>query len=89
MSFTFGDTPHPRMSNDTQTNQADTTLLILGIASFFLYPFTAIRGIVIGRRQTGLSSRGRTGYVLCWICMGLFCVHLVIVGLMLAQGMAR
>jgi hypothetical protein len=74
------------MNNDAQTSQADTTLLILGIASFLLYPFTAIPGIVIGKRQASLSSRGRVGYVLCWICMGLFCVHLIILGLLLSTS---
>ena len=53
------------MSKDTQPTQADTTLLILGLASFLLYPLTAIPGIVLCRRQPNLSSRGRVGYVFC------------------------
>ena len=77
------------MSNDTQTNQADTTLLILGIASFFLYPSPPFRASSLADVRLASRRVDGTGYVLCWICMGLFCLHLVIVGLMLAQGMAR
>ncbi len=74
------------MNTHQQSTETDNKLLILGIASFLLYPFTAIPGIVIGRRQTSMSPRGRVGYRLCWVCMALFGLHLLAVGALVAQG---
>jgi hypothetical protein len=78
------------MNQGTQSSSAtriDTTLLVLGLASFVLYPFTAIPGIVIAKRHGNLSLQGRAGYILCWVAMGLFCVHLSLVGAMIYHGM--
>lgn len=77
------------MKTHQQSTETDNNLLILGIASFFLYPFTAIPGIVIGRRQTSMSPRGRVGYRLCWICLVLFGLHLLALAALLLQGMGR
>jgi hypothetical protein len=73
------------MNTHPQSTETDNNLLILGIASFLLYPFTAIPGIVIGHRQASMSPRGRVGYRLCWVCMVLFALHLMVVGALLAQ----
>jgi hypothetical protein len=72
------------MNTNPVSTETDNNLLILGIASFFLYPFTAIPGILIGRRQVSMSSRGRVGYRLCWVCMGLFCLHILALVLLLS-----
>ena len=74
------------MNTTTQSSETDNNLLMLGIASFFLFPFTAIPGILIGRRQTSMSPRGRVGYRLCWICLSLFCIQLVLVGILILAG---
>jgi hypothetical protein len=74
------------MNPHSQSTETDNNLLILGIASFVLYPFTAIPGIVIGRRQQSLSSRGRVGHKLCWACMILFGIHLLAVAGLVLQG---
>jgi len=77
------------LSNNVQITPTDTKLLILGVLSFLFYPFTAVPGIVIGGRQPSLSSRGKLGYSLCWICLILFCIHLVLVTIMILAGMSR
>jgi hypothetical protein len=77
------------MNTNPTSNDTDNKLLTLGIASFFLYPFTAIPGILIGRRQASMSSRGRVGYRLCWVCMGLFCLHILVVLSLLKQGLSH
>jgi hypothetical protein len=77
------------MNTHPQLTETDNNLLILDIASFFLYPFTAIPGIVIGRRQGSMSPRGRVSYRLCWVCMGLFVLHLLAVGVLLSYGIVK
>ena len=76
------------MNNDKQPSPIDNKLLMLGVLSFFLGPFTAVPGIVIGR-QSSLSSRGRLGYSLCWIGLVLFCIHLVLIATLILAGMSR
>jgi hypothetical protein len=80
---------HHNMNTHTESTSTDNKLLTLGILSFLLYPFTAIPGIVIGKRQATMSLRGRVGYVLSWICMVLFCIHLVLVATLLLQAHVR
>jgi hypothetical protein len=65
----------------------DNGLLVLGILSFLFYPLTAVPGIMIGRRRV-LSSRGKLGFALCVICMGLFCIHLLLLSALILQGRA-
>jgi hypothetical protein len=77
------------MNNDTRTTPLDTKLLILGLLSLPLGPFTAVPGILIGRRQATLSPRGELGYSLCWIFLVVFCIHLVLIGSMILAGMRR
>jgi hypothetical protein len=77
------------MNNDTRTISLDTKLLILGLLSFPLGPFTAVPGIIIGRRQPALSPRGRLGYSLCWMFLVVFSIHLVLIGSLLLAGMRR
>jgi hypothetical protein len=74
---------NPRASHTPR----DNGLLILGILSFVFYPLTAVPGIIIGRRRA-LSSRGRLGFALCLICLGLFCIHLLLLGALILQGRA-
>jgi hypothetical protein len=71
------------------TTPLDTKLLILGLLSFAFGPFTAVPGIIIGRRQPAMSSRGRLGYSLCWIFLVIFSIHLVLIGSMILAGMPR
>ena len=71
--------------NKTSHSCRDNALLVLGILSIFLYPLTAVPGLIMGRRRT-LSSRGKFGYGLCLICLGLFCIHLLIFGTLILQG---
>lgn len=77
------------MNNDTRMIPLDTKLLILGLLSFPLGPFTAVPGIIIGRRQPTLSPRGRLGYSLCWMFLVVFFIHLVLIGSMIIAGMPR
>ena len=74
------------MNQPAQSSETDTTLLILGLCSFLLWPFTAVPGILMGQRQAALSPRGRLGYRLCWICLVLFCLHLLFLGGLLLVG---
>lgn len=73
-------------TNDSLQGNSDQTLLILGLASFILWPFTAVPGVLIGRRQRPVSQRGKFGYALCWICLVLFCLHLVLLGALILAG---
>jgi hypothetical protein len=73
------------MNTHTPHSARDNTLLVLGILSFLFFPFTAVPGIILAKRQV-LSSRGQVGYALCLICMGLFCIHLLLVGALILQG---
>ncbi len=73
------------MNSRTTHTPRDNRLLMLGILSIFLYPLTAVPGIILGKGRT-LSSRGRLGYALCLICLGLFCLHLLLLGALILQG---
>jgi hypothetical protein len=80
---------HARLNMIPQTPHSprDNGLLLLGILSFLFYPFTAVPGIILARRRA-LSSRGQLGYALCLICLGLFCIHLLLLGTLILQGRA-
>lgn len=68
----------------------DKTVLLLGVASFILYPFTAVPGIIIGsRRKAELSKLGRIGYALCWICGLVFAIHFLVLTALWCQGALR
>jgi cellulose synthase/poly-beta-1,6-N-acetylglucosamine synthase-like glycosyltransferase len=70
------------MNESNHASEGDNlTILILGIASFFLFPITAIPGIMIGRKKTNFSAAGRTGYAFCWICLALFIIQVIVVTL--------
>lgn len=71
------------MNRSQGADTSNMLLLILGVASLFLYPFTAIPGIIIGRRQQPLTSYAKVGYVLCWFAMIVFCIHLSALALIL------
>lgn len=73
------------MDAQTTSTRTDNKLLLLGILSFLLFPFTALPGIVIGRRQQALSARGRVGYILCWVCLVIFSIHLLLLGVLIMQ----
>jgi len=68
---------HTHLHMITGSKDTNRTLLILGILSLALWPFTAVPGILIGRRHTAWSSTGRFGYVMCWLCLGLFCLQML------------
>lgn len=74
------------MDSQTTSTPIDNKLLLLGILSFLFFPFTALPGIYIGRRQQLLSKRGRVGYILCWVCLAIFSIHLVLLGILIKQG---
>ncbi len=82
-----------RRGNETLVMESPTRinnkLLLLGVLSLFFLPFTAIPGIVIGRRQKEKSTRGKVGYILCWSCMVVFSIHLMIVGTMIIYGICH
>ena len=75
------------MNEHKQARSVDKVLLLLGVASFVLYPLTAVPGVIIGlRRKAELSKLGRIGYALCWICGILFAIHLLVLIGMWSQG---
>lgn len=71
------------MDAQTASTRTENKLLLLGILSLLFFPFTALPGIVIGRRQQSLSTRGKVGYVLCWICLVIFLIHLILLGILI------
>ena len=69
------------------SKRLENLLLTLGVLSVVLFPFTALPGIVIARKYKGaLSTRGKVGCVLCWACMVVFLVHLLLVAVLVVMG---
>ena len=67
------------MENSTTSEQPNGAgLLVLGVLSLLLGPFTAVPGLILSKRFRPFTPSAAVGYFLCWLMVGVTCLVLLV-----------